>query len=800
MRRSTFLFTTVFLVVCSPVGPDSFPAGPDPSDAPRLASVSPGADQVRIEAGARVEFHVEATSPRERPLTITFLVDGDPRVVAPTYAFEAAAPGTYVISAVVSDGELETAHQWTVTVEPPPNVAPTVVLSIEPGSGVAPLRARVRVQGDDPDGSVVRYRLELLGPVALAIERAAPIDTVLVLVAASWQATAIVEDDRGATAVASRALEVSEPNLPPVPSLQVDPASGTAPLDALVDAGGSDPDGEIALYRLEVDGEFEIESSSPIRRTTRFERAGTFWVRLSVTDDGGAVAWDSVSVRVTEWAPEPPPPLPPPPPTNAAPTAGLTVSPADGEAPLDVEAHATGEDADGIVTEVRIDFDGDGQPDAAVGAASLDAQFRYEDAGTYTVRATTVDDDGAVATATATVTVRPPANLPPTGSLSLSVTSGDAPLEVLASADGSDPDGQIVKWEIEAHAGDGFLELDGSRTATLVYAFDEGVYRPRLLLTDDDGATVVIEGPAVAVYRPIAGANASVSGNPAFDATAIAPAVWSDGEDPWQFVVTVLDPDGEPLSDVPLRVTPTRPPPRRAGRNLARARRDARRRRPPDWRRRDRDRHADHDAQHPDRTGPGHRFPALRAPGRGRRRPRPVAGGGSPREPEREHYGLGDHKPGGDPSRERGGLPGNTDRDRGAGPLTTRRPFSRDPGRRTIRRAAVHGRIAPPGCAPARLRRLADRRRGRDPIHILPGAGRPEQARRGLGRRTADRRAGDHRPQTRFAVSLLRDPKLAVEGAAERCYIGSVRIIPVRPIPGAAVHRTVQLPARLPAR
>jgi PKD repeat protein len=558
VRRFALLFATIFVVACSPVGPDSHDR-PGPSDAPRLASVSPGVTEIRVEAGARLEFHVEATSPRAKPLTITFLVDGDPRAVAPTFAFQTPTAGTYRISAIVSDGELETAHEWMVTVEPRPNVAPGAVLSVEPGGGEAPLRARIRVEGDDSDGHVIRYRLELLGPATpLIIEREAPIDTLVILGAGSWQATAVVEDDRGATAVASRAIDVSPPNLPPVPRLQVDPATGTAPLDVLLDAGGSDPDGEIESYRLEVDGELDIESSSPIRRSIRFERAGSFWVRIAVTDDDGAEARDSLAVHVSERNPEPP--LPPPPPANAAPTVGLVVSPVEGEAPLEVEAQATAGDADGTVTVISIDFDGDGQPDSTAAGSSLLADHRFENAGTYTIRASAVDDDGAVATATRTVTVRPPANLLPTGSLSLSVTSGDAPLEVRASAEGTDPDGRIVKWEIEANEGDGFLELDGSRAATLVYAFDEAAYRPRLRLTDDDGATIVVVGPAVLVYRPIAGADASVRGNPRFDATAIAPAVWSDGVDRWRFTVTVRDAQGEPLGDVQLRVIPTRSP------------------------------------------------------------------------------------------------------------------------------------------------------------------------------------------------------------------------------------------------
>ena len=78
MRRFAFLLTA-FLVVCSPVGPDR-PDRTDPADAPRLAIVSPRIDAVRLEAGAQLEFHVEATSPRERP--INGVKPGAPRSTA----------------------------------------------------------------------------------------------------------------------------------------------------------------------------------------------------------------------------------------------------------------------------------------------------------------------------------------------------------------------------------------------------------------------------------------------------------------------------------------------------------------------------------------------------------------------------------------------------------------------------------------------------------------------------------------------------------------------------------------------
>lgn len=554
MRRFACFLAALF-VVCSPLGPDGSDPGPDPSDAPRLASVLPGDAVVRIETGGRIEFHVAATSPREKPLAITFLVDGIPRSSSGTFVFSPAAEGTYRVTAVVTDGELETTHEWTVTVEPPPNIAPTAVLSLEPASGRAPLAVRARVQGADPDGQVVRYRLELTGPTAVGIDRSAAIDTVLLLPEGSWQATATVEDDRGATASATRGIQVAPPNLPPLARLQADPVTGPAPLDVLVDASGSDPDGEVAVYRLDAngDGGFEIESSAPIRSFVRYESPGTYRLALSLIDDAGAEARDSLEIQVSH-----PPAPPPPPPGNAAPVASLSLTPVEGEAPLVVDARVTAVDPDGVVSELRIDFDADGEADATVAGAELVATFRFEAAGEYTVRATAVDDDGALDHTVATVTVRPSRNEPPTGALSVDVTRGDAPLEVRISASGSDPDGRIVRWELDADEGAGFVELEAAREATLVYAFREDPYRPRLRVTDDGGATLEVNGPAIFVHLPVSGGSASVAGNPRFDPTAIAPAVWSDGRDAWRFQVTVRGSEGEPLEGVAVRASPTR--------------------------------------------------------------------------------------------------------------------------------------------------------------------------------------------------------------------------------------------------
>ena len=555
MRRFACLVSALLAVVCSPVGPDATDPVPDPADAPHLATVLPHEDDVRVAAGDPIEFHVEATSPRQKPLAVTFLVDGIPRANAATFLFSPTAQGTYRVTALVSDGELETTHDWTVTVDPPPNATPTVVLSLEPASGRAPLSVRTRVQGADPDGHVVRFRLELTGPSSLAIERTAAIDTVLSLAAGSWQASGLVEDDRGATAALTRVIDVAPPNLAPLPRLQADPTAGSAPLDVFVEAGGSDPDGEVMVFRLDLDGDggFEVESSAPLHRFVRYEEPGNHRVLLSLIDDAGAEARDSLEIRVSEATPAPPPPS-----ANSAPVASLIVSPREGEAPLDVDARVSAVDTDGTVSEVRIDFDGDGRAEASGTAPDLDARFRYQVPGDYVVRATVVDDEGATGQTVATVAVRGPRNGPPTGTLSADVTRGDAPLEVRLDVTGKDPDGRIDRAELDADQGAGFVALDAPGSRTVVYAFREAPYRPRLRLTDDAGASVVIDGPEIFAHLPVAGGSGSVTGNPRFDPTAIAPAVWSDGEDEWRFQVTIRDQEGQPLADVPIRVSTTR--------------------------------------------------------------------------------------------------------------------------------------------------------------------------------------------------------------------------------------------------
>src|SRR5207245_7598532 len=121
----------------------------------------------------------------------------------------------------------------------------------------------------------------------------------------------------------------------------------------------------------------------------------------------------------------------------------LSVTPSSGTAPLTVTADASGStDPDSTpISSYTFDF-GDGTTPVTQGTATLTRQ--YAKAGTYTLKVTVTDTVNPPANATATVTV---ADAPPVAALSVTPSSGTAPLGVTADASGSsDPDGSNTRY------------------------------------------------------------------------------------------------------------------------------------------------------------------------------------------------------------------------------------------------------------------------------------------------------------------------------------------------------------------
>jgi PKD repeat protein len=170
------------------------------------------------------------------------------------------------------------------------------------------------------------------------------------------------------------------------------------------------------------------------------------------------------------------------PPANQAPTAAFTSTSTGLTATFDA---STSSDADGTVAGQAWDF-GDGTTDT--GAL---ANHTYAVDGTYQVKLTVTDDDGATGSVTNPVTVARPANVPPVAAF----TTSTAKLVLAADASGSsDSDGTIAgyAWDF----GDGTTGT--GKTVSHPYG-TAGSYPVSLTVTDDRGGTNTVTQAVTAV-------------------------------------------------------------------------------------------------------------------------------------------------------------------------------------------------------------------------------------------------------------------------------------------------------------
>lgn len=355
-----------------------------------------------------------------------------------------AQPGSYTVTLTVTDdrGGVATTTQQ-VTIEPP-NAAPTASMSVSADGLNATFDGTAST---DSDGTITTWAWDFgdggigSGPVAHYTYQAAGTYTVRL----------VVTDDDGATNVAAtRQLTVA--STAPTAAFTSDVSFLNVALDA---SGSSDPDGSVASYAWD----FGDGTPAGTGKTTNHNYAvpGTYTVSLVVTDNAGV---SSVATQHQVAATEPP---------NGAPKGAFQTEVAG----LKVAFDATqSRDSDGQIESYAWEF-GDGS--TGTGAT---VNHRYSEAGTYVVKLTVTDDDGATDVVTHEVTVAP---IKPTAAFS----SAAERLQVAFDASSStDPDGAITSYAWSF--GDG--SSASGRTTNHKYAA-AGSYTVTLTVTDNDGAT-----------------------------------------------------------------------------------------------------------------------------------------------------------------------------------------------------------------------------------------------------------------------------------------------------------------------
>ena len=244
-----------------------------------------------------VSFSADATDPDGEVVEYIWRIDGEPVAEGPNFEYAFPGPGEYTVGLTVTDddGAQATAEQVVSVSES--NQAPTVDFSYSPTDPASGETVSFSADVADTGGEVVEYDWRING------ERVSvyPDFQYSFPGPGEYAVELTVTDDDGATDTATRTVTVTDSggNEPPTVAFSVTPEQPAVRQETTFVADAADPDGEIAEYSWQIDGqrvaggaEFTVSFTEPAERV----------VRLTVTDDDGGTASASRTVTVTDDA------------------------------------------------------------------------------------------------------------------------------------------------------------------------------------------------------------------------------------------------------------------------------------------------------------------------------------------------------------------------------------------------------------------------------------------------------------------------------------------------------------------
>ena len=471
----------------------------------RGPSASFGVSPAAPVSGSAVTFTSTSTDPDGTIASQAWDLDNDGAFddgTASTASKTFATPGSYTVRLQVTDdnGAVATTSQ-SVTVS---NRAPVASFGSSPASPSTGDSVSLTSTSTDPDGFIASQAWDLDNDGAFDDGTAVNASKTFATTG-SYTVRLQVTDDRGATNVASKIITVG--NRSPAASFTVSPAAPVSGSAVSFASTSTDPDGTIASQAWDLDNDGAFDDGTAATASKAFAKAGTYTVRLQVTDNDGGTNATSKTVTVS----------------NRPPVASFGSSPASPTTADSVAFTSTSTDPDGFIASQAWDLDNDGAFDDGTAA---NASKTFAKAGNYTVRLQVTDDDGATNSVSKTVTV---ANRAPVAAFGISPASPSTGQAVTLTSSSTDPDGTVASqaWDLD---NDGAYDDGTAATASQTYA-KAGTYTVRLQVPDDDGATnSVSKTVTVANRAPVA-------------AFSVAPASPSTGQ-AVSFSSSSSDPDG----------------------------------------------------------------------------------------------------------------------------------------------------------------------------------------------------------------------------------------------------------------
>jgi hypothetical protein len=195
--------------------------------------------------------------------------------------------GAHTVSLTVTGpgGTLNQQHSYLVDAPPVADFSP-------PAAPVAGQPLKFTSTSTDADGDALTYAWTVDGVAA-----GATANLTTTLAAGSHTVVLTVNDGKAPAVAKSRTVSVDAP--PNVPKFTVSPAAPVADETVTLTASATDPDGKIASYSWDLNGDGTYGDASGESVFTSFT-TGTHTVGLKVTDDDGASATTTQAVKVVD--------------------------------------------------------------------------------------------------------------------------------------------------------------------------------------------------------------------------------------------------------------------------------------------------------------------------------------------------------------------------------------------------------------------------------------------------------------------------------------------------------------------
>ncbi len=369
----------------------------------------------------------------------------------------------------------------------PPNIAPVANAGNNITISYPVNSTTLNGSGTDADGTITTYLwTKISGPAQFTIVTPTSASTIVNnLVPGSYQFQLQVTDNNGASDRDTVQVIVNGlPNILPLANAGADGDITWPVNNAPLNGSGTDPDGTITSYLWSKHSgptQFTITNPNAAQTTVTNLAQGTYQFVLRVTDNNGGTGTDTMSIVVN--AGPPPPNVPPV--ANAGSNISITLP--QNSASL----NGSGSDVDGTISGYTwTKISGPAQFNI-VNPSSAQTTVNNLVQGIYQFRLVVTDNIGATDDDTIQVTVNAaPANIPPVANAGNDVSVTLPQNSASLNGSGTDADGSITTYNWTKIAGPTqFLISNPNSAQTSVNNLVQGVYRFRLLVTDNNGAT-----------------------------------------------------------------------------------------------------------------------------------------------------------------------------------------------------------------------------------------------------------------------------------------------------------------------